>query len=58
MGASLIAFSLLYMADHFRPPPAGAFKLYDVDNDGFITRQEMYDIVDAIFQMVVGRAFH
>ena len=33
---------------------AGAFKLYDVDNDGYITRQEMYDIVDAIYQMVVG----
>ena len=35
------------------PSVTGAFKLYDVDNDGFITRQEMYDIVDAIFQMVV-----
>jgi len=23
-----------------------------VDNDGYITRQEMYDIVDAIYQMV------
>ena len=33
---------------------AGAFRLYDVDNDGYITRQEMYDIVDAIYQMVVG----
>ena len=33
---------------------SGAFKLYDVDNDGYITRQEMYDIVDAIYQMVVG----
>ncbi len=32
---------------------AGAFKLYDVDNDGFITRTEMYNIVDAIYQMVV-----
>jgi len=29
-----------------------AFRLYDVDNDGYITRQEMYDIVDAIYQMV------
>lgn len=34
---------------------AGAFRLYDVDNDGYITRQEMYDIVDAIYQMVVSR---
>ena len=31
----------------------GAFRLYDVDNDGYITRQEMYNIVDAIYQMVV-----
>ncbi len=34
---------------------SGAFKLYDVDNDGYITRQEMYDIVDAIYQMVVSK---
>ena len=33
---------------------AGAFRLYDVDNDGYITRKEMYDIVDAIYQMVVS----
>lgn len=32
----------------------GAFRLYDVDDDGFITREEMYDIVDAIYQMVVS----
>lgn len=29
-----------------------AFKLYDVDNDGFITREEMYNIVDAIYEML------
>ncbi|RVE41988.1 hypothetical protein evm_013363 [Chilo suppressalis] len=29
-----------------------AFRLYDVDNDGYITREEMYNIVDAIYQMV------
>jgi Ca2+-binding EF-hand superfamily protein len=30
----------------------GAFSLYDVDNDGFITRTEMIDIIDAIYSMV------
>lgn len=34
----------------------GAFRLYDVDNDGYITRQEMYNIVDAIYQMVVSKS--
>ncbi|KAG9511327.1 Frequenin-1 [Fragariocoptes setiger] len=29
-----------------------AFKLYDVDNDGYITRDEMYDIVGAIYEML------
>jgi len=41
----------------FSPFPhlfSGAFRLYDVDNDGFITRDEMYNIVDAIYQMVVS----
>ncbi|KAL3171578.1 hypothetical protein MRX96_013775 [Rhipicephalus microplus] len=33
-----------------------AFKLYDVDNDGFITREEMYNIVDAIYEMLVAGA--
>ncbi|XP_017794221.1 PREDICTED: frequenin-1 [Habropoda laboriosa] len=29
-----------------------AFRLYDVDNDGYITREEMYNIVDAMYEMV------
>lgn len=33
---------------------SGAFRLYDVDNDGYITREEMYNIVEAIYQMVVS----
>ncbi|CAG0892659.1 unnamed protein product [Cyprideis torosa] len=32
-----------------------AFRLYDVDNDGYITRDEMFNIVDAIYEMVVSR---
>lgn len=39
---------------HLHVALAGAFKLYDLDNDGYITRNEMLDIVDAIYQMVVS----
>ncbi|XP_059475040.1 frequenin-1 [Neocloeon triangulifer] len=35
-----------------------AFRLYDVDNDGYITREEMYNIVDAIYQMVGQQPQH
>lgn len=47
LDARIIYIHLLYVY-------AGAFRLYDVDNDGYITREEMYNIVDAIYQMVVS----
>lgn len=31
---------------------AGAFELYDIDKDGKITKEEMTNIVQAIFDMV------
>ncbi|EEC16726.1 Ca2+ sensor, putative, partial [Ixodes scapularis] len=42
----------LTLNDKMKSQTSWAFKLYDVDNDGFITREEMYNIVDAIYEML------
>ena len=47
MNLNLNMFGMIY--SH-----TGAFNLYDLDQDGCITRDEMVDIVDAIYCMVGG----
>ena len=32
----------------------GCFKLYDRDNDGYITKEEMIAVIDAVHKMVVS----
>ncbi|KAF5295899.1 hypothetical protein FQR65_LT10387 [Abscondita terminalis] len=47
-----LRFEKVEREDEFYLHYERAFRLYDVDNDGYITRDEMYNIVDAIYQMV------
>jgi len=47
----MVALRFFYIFFFFLP---GAFQLYDLDNDGSITRDEMLNIVEAIFSMVVS----
>ena len=63
-GSYISIFPKMLMDKLFLPPCtasvfsiSGAFRLYDVDNDGFITRDEMYNIVDAMYEMVVSISF-
>ncbi|KAJ1550660.1 hypothetical protein HK096_005695, partial [Nowakowskiella sp. JEL0078] len=33
-----------------------AFKLYDIDKDGFITKKEMFTLIDSIYKMIGSTA--
>lgn len=46
MGLSVLARGTFHEKLHW------AFSLYDINGDGFITREEMYDIVSAIYDMM------
>ncbi len=37
---------------HAHTNTQGSFQLYDCDHDGYITREDMCSVVDAIYQMV------
>lgn len=51
-----VCHSLVTSKALFLSSLTGAFRLYDVDSDGYITREEMYNIVDAIYQMLGSQA--
>ncbi len=37
---------------------AGSFRLYDINHDGYISRDEMISVVDSIYKMVVCNDIH
>ena len=45
------SFSSYLFTSHMISPRPGAFQLYDIDKDGFITYDEMLQIVSSIYKM-------